>query len=143
MKKLPDNPLKKPDFGDEISATEVTAVLDRLRRNYELMEGGAHQEDAAFSDRVVVPPGVKAILTVKPTNEKVFFLEEVNVNPPLPQMSYKLTADDTTTTATVLPFGVPKVIRDKIKVEIENNNSAEESFQIVGDAREVSEVKNR
>lgn len=143
MKKLPDNPLEKPDFGDEISATEVTAVLDRLRRNYELMEGGANQEDAAFSDRVEVPDGSKLTLTIKPVNEKVFFLEEVNVNPTLQAMDYKIIADDTSTTATILPFGVPKVIRDKIQVEIENNNSTPEQFQIVGDAREVSQVKNR
>lgn len=142
MKKLPDNPLEKPNFGDEISATEVTAVLDRLRRNYELMEGGAHQEDSAFSDRVRVPSGTEVTLTVKPQNEKVFFLEEINVNPTLSSMDYKLVADDTTTTATVLPFGVPKVIRDKIQVSIKNNNSTTESFQIVGDAREVSKVKN-
>ena len=142
MKKLPDNPLQKPDFGDEISATEVTAVLDRQRRNYELMEGGAQQEDSAFSDRVSVPSGTEVTLTVKPKNEKVFFLEEINVNPTLSAMDYKLVADDTTTTATVLPFGVPKVIRDKIQVSIKNNNSTTESFQIVGDAREVSQVKN-
>lgn len=143
MKKLPDNPLQKPDFGDEIDATEVTAVLDRQRRNYELMEGGAQQEDSAFSDRVSVPSGTTVTLTVKPANEKVFFLEEINVNPTLSAMDYKIVADDTSTTATVLPFGVPKVIRDKIQVLISNNNSTTESFQIVGDAREVSQVKNR
>lgn len=141
--KLPDNPLQDPDFGDEIEADEITAVMDRLRRSYELMEGGANQQDSAFSDRVEVPDGATLRVQVKPAKEKIFFLDEINVNPTLQNMDYEIVADDTKTTASILPFGVPKVVRNKIQIKISNNNSTPEQFQIVGDARSVSEVEGR
>jgi len=140
---LPKNPLEKPDFGDEISAEEVTEVMDSFRRSYELIEGSPEQEDGAFSERVTVPAGQELTFTVQPGNEKIFFLEEINISPTLKGIDYEIIADDTNTSASILPFGVPKVVRDKIRIKINNPASTEETFQIVGDARLVSEVRNR
>jgi len=136
---LPRNPLE-PAKLEELESTEASVLFDRIRRNYELIEGSPVQEDASFSDRIELAPGQKVDVTIRPGNEKEFLVDEINVNPALSDAEYELVADDTVTDASILPFGVATRVHNKIKVSIKNGNGATQKFTVVTDARQVQEL---
>lgn len=136
MSQLPKNPLEPANLG-QLESDEAAIIFDRIRRNYELTEGSPVQEDASFADRVELSPGEKVTVEINPAPSKEFIVDEVNVQPTLIGADYKIVADDTSTDASILPFGVPTRIHNKIQIEITNSNGSTERFQIVTDARQV------
>lgn len=139
MRELPRNPLDAPNFGDDKTEDDLIAVLDRLRRAFEFMEGSPFQEDGSLADRINVPSGTQATITVRPDTEKTFFLEAVDVAPTREGVNYSIQADDTGTDASSLPADPPIVVRDKIVIEIENTLANSQTFQVFTDARLVRE----
>jgi len=139
MTNLPKNPLEPAQLG-QFESSEASVLFDRIRRDYELIEGSPVQEDASFSDRIELSPGQKVNVTIRPAPEKEFLVDEINVNPTLTGAEYELVADDTVTDASILPFGVATRVHNKIRVTITNGNGSTERFQIVTDARQVQEL---
>jgi len=139
MTELPRNPLDSPEFGNDKTEDDLIAVLDRLRRSFEFMNGSQFQEDGSLADRIEVPSGVKVTVTIRPDQEKTFFLEAVDVAPTREGVNYNIQADDTSTEASSLPADPPIVVRNKITIEIENTLASAQLFQIFTDARLVRE----
>jgi len=140
MVEFPNNPIQKKDFGDDVTEKELIQVLDRIRRNQEFMNGSFVQEDGSLADRIEVGGGLKAVIRVRPDEEKVFLLESVDVSPTISDVDYFISADDISTDASSEPFNPPKVIRDKITIEITNNKAGAETFQVFTDARLTREM---
>lgn len=138
MVEIPQNPQKLPDYvrGDvENDFEDLIQVLDRQRRNYELMEGSEDQEDASASDAFEVAAGTKAIIKISPGENEVWLVEQVSVQPFDPVHDYTLSAGEFSTDSNVLPFGVPVNMTGKIKIEVSNNKSNKKTFTYETDAR--------
>lgn len=138
MSRFPNNPLEAGNFGDRDDSSDVLALLDRQRRNFELMQGSIDQEDASFQDRVEVQNGTKLTIDIEPTsNEKWFLFESVSINPASPNVNFRIAADSESTDSAVLTSEIPKIVRDKIQIEIDNQSGSLETIDIDSRAREI------
>lgn len=142
-KRFPNNPLESGNFGDEDDSGDVLALLDRQRRNYELMEGGVEQEDASFQDRVEVANGNVATITISPdSNEKWLLFDGVTVDPFLSAITYQINADGEQVDASKLQSAIPKIVRDKVKIQITNNSGSSKSFIVDQTSREIDKFED-
>lgn len=139
MTQLPVNPLQPAQL-EELESSEASVLFDRMRRNYELVEGSPVQEDASFADRIELSPSQKVTIEINPAQDKEFLVDEVNVQPTLIGADYEIVADGTQTDASILPFGVPTRVHEKIQISITNSNGTTQRFQIVTDARQVRSI---
>lgn len=141
-KRFPNNPLEAGNFGDEYDSSDVVAILDRMRRNFELMEGGIDQEDASFQDRVNVPNGTSLTVTITPdSNEKWLLLESVSVDPGLAGLDFLISTGDEKTDSPILSSAIPKVVQDRVKIEITNSSGSQKTLDIDQNAREISKFE--
>lgn len=141
--RFPNNPLESGNFGDEFDASDTVAILDRMRRNFELMEGSIDQEDASFQDRVVVANGTTVTVTITPdSNEKWLLFEGITIDPALADIDFNISNGEESTDSATLSSSIPKVVQDRIKAEITNNTGSQKDMDIDMSAREISKFED-